>query len=274
VGKNTRAGGRGERCPSSAYSAFSACSAFVCALLLSTSAFAQADHGAQYTQAEIAAGYAVYTAQCTQCHGPNGDNVSGIDLRRGIFKRIATDDDLARIITAGVAGAGMPPFKLEPAELTGVVAFIRAGFDQTASIRVGDPARGRAIFEGKGDCTSCHRVNGRGPLTGPDLSSIGLARTLSALQRSLLDPSSAMLPINRPVRAVTRKGDTIRGRRLNEDTHSVQILDSASRLRSLEKRDLQSLVVETTSPMPSYASRLSADELADLLGYLVTLRER
>ena len=106
------------------------------------------------------------------------------------------------------------------------------------------------------------------------MSDIGNVRTASSLQRTLLDPNRGMLPINRPVRIDTIDGRTIRGRRLNEDTHSVQILDSASRLRSLEKRDLQSLVVETTSPMPSYASRLSADELADLLGYLVTLRER
>jgi cytochrome c oxidase cbb3-type subunit III len=269
--KNAMTFGRVERFP---YSAYSACLTALIFLVGAGALRAQADHGAQYSQSEIAAGYALYTAQCTQCHGPNGDTVSGIDLRRGVFKRVATDEDLARIITAGVAGAGMPPFTLQPAELTGIVAYLRAGFDQTASIRVGDAARGRAIFEGKGGCTSCHRVSGRGPLIGPDLSSIGLARTLSALQRSLLDPSAAMIPLNRPVRAVTRSGETVRGRRLNEDTFTVQILDSQSRLRSFEKRDLRSLDVETTSPMPSFASRLSADEIADVIGYLVTLRER
>jgi putative heme-binding domain-containing protein len=37
----------------------------------------------------------------------------------------------------------------------------------------GDAARGKAIFEGnKGNCTSCHRVNGVGSLFGPDLSTI------------------------------------------------------------------------------------------------------
>ena len=56
----------------------------------------------------------------------------------------------------------MPPFKLEAAELTGIIAFIRAGFDQTASVRVGDAARGRALFEGKGDCAACHRVAAAG----------------------------------------------------------------------------------------------------------------
>jgi cytochrome c oxidase cbb3-type subunit III len=263
---------RVKRSPFSAFSAFSA-SAALWALGLSTSAFAQADHGAQYTQADIAAGYKLYTTQCTQCHGPNGDGVSGVDLRRGVFRRATSDDDLARVITTGVAGAGMPPFALQPAELTGVIAFIRAGFDQTVSVKVGDGVRGRAIFEGKGGCTACHRVNGRGPLTAPDLSGVGLTRTLGALQRSLLDPSSAMIPINRPVRITLRSGATVRGRRLNEDTHTVQVLDGGSRLRSIDKRDVRSLEVDTASPMPSFATRLSADEIADVIGYLVTLRE-
>jgi 3-hydroxy-3-methylglutaryl CoA synthase len=82
-----------------------------------------------------------------------------------------------------------------------------------------------------------------------------------------------MIPINRPVRIITRAGETIEGRRLNEDTYTVQVLDSRSRLRSLAKSDIRTLDVGTTSPMPSYASRLTADEIADLVGYLVTLRE-
>ena len=48
-----------------------------------------------------------------------------------------------------------------------------------------------------------------------------------------------MLPINRPVRAVTQDGRTIRGRRLNEDTYTVQLIDEQERLVSLVKADLQ-----------------------------------
>ncbi len=233
----------------------------------------QADHGAQYSQAEIAAGYRLYTSQCVQCHGGNGDGISGVDLRRGVFRRANSDEDLARVITNGVAGAGMPPFKLDPAELTGVIAFIRAGFDQTASVRVGDAARGRAVFDGKGGCTACHRVGGRGALTAPALSGVGLSRTVAALQRSLLEPTTAMVPANRPLRIVTKGGETIEGRRLNEDTHTVQLLDSRGRLRSLAKNELRTVTYATESSMPSYASRLTADEIADLVGFLASLRE-
>ena len=232
------------------------------------------DHPGQYGQAEIDAGSRVYGAQCAQCHGMNGDMVPGVDLRRGLFRRSSSDEDLARVITTGVPAAGMPPFALQPPELTGVIAFIRAGFDRTSTVRIGDASRGREIFDGKGACGTCHRVNGRGPRAAPDLSDIGLARTPAALQRSLLDPSSGMMPINRPVRLVTRDGRTITGRRLNEDTYTVQLITSTEQLLSIPKGDLRTYVVETTSAMPSYATRLNADEVADVIAYLLTLKEQ
>jgi putative heme-binding domain-containing protein len=234
---------------------------------------AQADHGSQYTQADIAAGYRVYSSQCVQCHGGNGDGISGVDLRRGVFRRATTDEDLGRVITNGVPGAGMPPFTLAPAELTGIVAFIRAGFDQTASVRVGDAARGGTVYDGKGGCAACHRVRGRGALTAPDLSGIGLLRTVGALQRSLLEPTTAMVPANRPLRVVTKSAETIDGRRLNEDTYTVQLLDAHGRLRSLSKGDIRTLTYAAASPMPSYGARLTADEIADLVAFLASLRE-
>jgi putative heme-binding domain-containing protein len=230
------------------------------------------DHPGQYSREDIAAGNRLYGAQCNQCHGRDGDQISGIDLRRGVFRRSTTDEDLGRVIATGTS-AGMPPFKLQPSELTGIVAFIRAGFDTTASVRVGDASRGRTIFEGKGACGTCHRVAGKGPRSAPDLSDIGIVRTPAAIERSLRDPSSAMLPINRPVRIVTKDGKTIRGRRLNEDTYNVQVLDEQERLLSIAKESVRTFDVETRSSMPVYADRLTADEIADVVAYLLTLRE-
>ena len=134
------------------------------------------------------------------------------------------------------------------------------------------PQRGRALFEGKGECATCHRVNGKGPRLAPDLSDIGAIRTAASLQRSLLEPTESLLPINRPVRIVTKDGRTLKGRRLNEDTYTVQIIDDQERLLSLAKSDIKQLVVETTASMPSYEGRLTPEEMADLLGYLATLR--
>ncbi len=80
-----------------------------------------------------------------------------------------------------------------------------------------------------------------------------------------------MLPINRPIRAVTKTGDVITGRRLNEDTWSVQLIDSQERLVSLAKPDLKEYAILKTSAMPSYRDKLNPQELADLVAYLTTL---
>jgi putative heme-binding domain-containing protein len=230
------------------------------------------DHG-QYSRADVEAGQRLYGPQCQVCHGANGDGVPGIDLKLGRFRRASSDDDLARTITSGVPGTGMPAFVLRPEELVAVVAFIRAGFDPaSASVRVGDAARGRALFQGKAGCAECHRVNGVGPRVAPDLSDIGAIRTLAALQRALLAPGESLLPIHRAVTVVTKDGRTLHGRRLNEDTYTVQIIDEQENLLSLEKASLRQLAVDTAPKMPSYADRLTAEELADVIAYLVSLK--
>jgi putative heme-binding domain-containing protein len=230
------------------------------------------DHG-QYSRTDVEAGQRLYGPQCQVCHGANGDGVPGIDLKLGRFRRASSDDDLARTITSGVPGTGMPAFVLRPEELLGLVAFIRAGFDPaSASVRVGDAARGRALFQGKAGCAECHRVNGLGPRVAPDLSDIGAIRTLAALQRALLTPGESLLPIHRSVTVVTKDGRTLHGRRLNEDTYTVQIIDEQENLLSLEKASLRELAVDTAPKMPSYADRLTADELADVIAYLVSLK--
>jgi putative heme-binding domain-containing protein len=242
--------------------------------LLSPQALFAQEHAGQYSRADIEYGYRLYGAQCASCHGPNGDLVSGVNLGSGKFRNASTDQDLNRIITNGLPGTAMPAGKVNQAELAGLVAYIRMmrSFDPAGAVTLGDARPGQTVFEGKGDCTRCHRVSGTGPRVAPDLSDIGAVRAAGMLQRSLLDPSGAMLPINRSVRAVTRDGKVINGRRLNEDTYSVQLIDEQERLVSLVKADLREYAVLTTSSMPSYKGRLNAQELADVLAYLLSLK--
>ena len=234
------------------------------------------DHPGQYDRADIETGSRLYANQCVACHGPNGDMVAGVDLRRGQFKTAVSDEDIARVVVAGRPAAGMPAFVTLPSsEVTAIIAFIRAGFDSVAnSVKVGNPARGQSLFSGKGGCATCHRVNGRGPRGATDLSDIGTIRTPASLQRALLDPAGSLLPANRTVRAVTRDGRNVRGRRLNEDTHTVQIIDEQERLVSLTKADLRSLEMSPVSAMPPAAKSLTADEISDVIGYLLSLKGR
>src|SRR5262245_49267607 len=158
------------------------------------------DHLGQYAQSDIVRGSQVYAAQCSTCHGPNGNNIGTVNLALGRFRLAASDDDLKRLIQAGIPSAGMPPIALDAGELTAIVAYIRSGLDVNAravTVAVGDAGRGRVIFEGKGACSRCHRVGGAGSAAAPDLTDIGSLRSPGALQLTLVDPNGAMLPLNR-----------------------------------------------------------------------------
>ena len=240
--------------------------------LLVTSLPAQ-DHSGQYPQADIAAGARVYAALCIGCHGPTGNGIGGIDLRQGPLPRASTDAALTTLLANGIPGTGMPAFRLDPGDARTLVAFVRSGFDaDTATVPPGDAGRGRTIFEGKGACLTCHRVETRGRDLGPDLTDVGRSRNAASIQRALVDPAGSMFPINRPVRAVTRDGRVINGRRINEDTYTVQIITTEGQLVSLVKSELREWAVSPTSPMPSFKDTLTPAELIDLVAYVSSLK--
>ncbi len=245
----------------------------VCAaLLLCWSGLAHAQDHADYDPADIEYGLSVYRSQCVTCHGDSGDGIAGVNLRSGQFRRAVSDRDLRALIANGIPDTGMLAFDLDSAEMTGIIAFLRNPNFELDAVTLGDEARGRTIFEGKGDCLSCHRVGQAGPRGSVDLTSIGTTRAPSALRRSLLDPTGTMRPIDRPVEIVTDDGERFNGRRLNEDTYTVQIIDDQGWLRSFDKDGLQQFTVHTESPMPSYGDELDDQELADVLAYLVSLK--
>jgi hypothetical protein len=97
------------------------------------------------------------------------------------------------------------------------------------------------------------------------------APDLARLQQSILDPNAVVSNTNRYVQLSMRDGSTLNARLLNQDTYSVQVLDFRERLQSIPRTNLRSEVV-FRSPMPSYRDKLTNQELADLISYLVTLK--
>jgi quinoprotein glucose dehydrogenase len=138
----------------------------------------------------------------------------------------------------------------------------------------GDPGRGRMVFEGEGQCLTCHSVSGTGSRIGPALTEIGSFRPSAELQRSLVEPDAEIRPENRTVRITTADGATIIARLFNQDTFTLQVIDPKEQLQLLEKSRLREFAVLKTSPMPSYRDKLTAQELADVVSYLTSLRGR
>jgi len=226
------------------------------------------------TAFDVEDGARVFRNSCANCHGPDGDEIAGVDLGRGQFTRATSDADLVSIIRQGVPGTPMPATNMSEDQAKRVVAYLRSvAASKRSTSAAGDAVRGQALFAGKGACASCHRVAGVGSRLGPDLTKIGQLRRTVDLERSLLDPAAEVLPSGRFYRVVTQDGATVTGRLLNIDTFTVQMMDGKEQLRSFVKADLREHGFLPT-PMPSYRSTLNAQEVADLVSYLVTLKSR
>jgi len=232
-----------------------------------------------YAPADIEAGRGLFMGNCSGCHGQNGDQVQGADLSTGRFRRGSSDEDLIRVIRSGISGTSMPPHDfLSVGDTRTVVAFLRslptggaAALADDRDVRVGNAERGAALFSGRGECISCHTVNGTGGLRGPDLSRIGAQRSPGSIEQSILEPGAEVRAGNRYFQVIDSTGSSVQGLLLNQDTHSIQMLDTNESLISFIKSDLREFGF-VGSPMPSYQEELTADEVADLVGYLVSLR--
>ena len=226
------------------------------------------------TAADLFDGERAYRQTCATCHGPDGDVIAGIDLGRGQFRRTMSDDDLVRIIRTGIPNTPMPASTMTVEQAQKIVAYLRS---RAASARAGatrgDVTRGRAIVDGKGGCTTCHRIDGVGSGVGPDLSGIGSVRGALELELSLVDPAADVQPTSRFYRVILRDGTVVTGRLLSHDTFTVQLLDTNEKLRSFSKSDLREHGV-IPSPMPSYRGTLTPQDIADVVSYLASLKGR
>jgi PQQ-dependent dehydrogenase (methanol/ethanol family) len=246
------------------------------------------------TGAAVTEGARLFDQSCQSCHGPAGQGSDrGPALATAPLVHGNTEADLFRVIRAGVPGTQMPPFAaMSDAEIRQLVAYVRslraappAGAAPPAE--GGDPAAGETVFFGRAGCATCHDVNGRGGVVGPDLSNAGRL-TPAQLRQKIVDPNSpsgsagggrggvgrgAAAPAT--VLVKTLDGREIRGVRRNEDTFSLQMTDSSGQLHLLDKLKLASVTVENRSLHPAdYAARLSAAEIANLVAYLGALKGR
>jgi putative heme-binding domain-containing protein len=216
-------------------------------------------------------GEQLYIENCVECHGPEGDVVPDVDLGHGRFRRATTDPELVGIVLRGIPNTAMPPNNFSEAQASAIVQYLRAKASRAAAT-AGNAAAGQAIFTGKGNCTSCHRVKGSGSRLGPDLSEIGRLRHSTDIEQSIVAPDALILPSNRFVRLVTRDGATVTGRLLNQDAFTVQLLDSKEQLRTMQRADLKEFAFIDKSPMPPYRGKLSPEEITDLVSFLVSLQ--
>ena len=224
-------------------------------------------------QDEVARGRGLFQTRCADCHGIDAKGVHGPDLTVLFFVNGRTDDRVFDTIRRGVPGTEMPASNAPEPELRAIVAYLHSINTRLAvdDLLVADRANGERLFSSA--CSSCHRVNGRGGVLGPDLSRVGVSRSIELLRRDIRDASAVIASGYQPVTLVTTDGRRIRGAKKNEDAYSIQIMDTREQLQGFLKSSLREVVAEKASLMPDFPdSRLNDRDLRDVVGYLATFR--
>ena len=213
----------------------------------------------------LEAGRSAYEARCVGCHGSDGagggHGPAIVDIRR---PRAASRVAMRDLIRNGIPNTAMPPFAMPDAELDALVAFIEVlrapAADHPAA---GDAAAGELFFAGKGNCSSCHVVRGRGGILGPDLSDLARERRTTQIERALREPGAS-----KTISLRMRDGRAVRGLVKYESPFDLGVQGLDGDFHSISK----SQVAETTwepSPMPQVQA--TAGEMRDLLAYLTRL---
>ena len=120
-----------------------------------------------------------------------------------------------------------------------------------------------------GGCSGCHIIGGKGGFLGPGLTNLGATRSVSDIRNSILDPDERGWQEYRPVRLTYRNGKTLQGVCVDRTNYALQIIDKDGKVHRVAMNDVEAVEFRKGSLMPGdYKSRLSANELRDLVAYL------
>jgi len=229
-----------------------------------------------------------FRANCAFCHGLGARGGGrGPDLTRTPKKHGDSDADIFNTINNGVPGTAMPPngatqqgVGVTEEELWQVVTYIRS-VEKKASTVSGDANHGRELYYGSAACGTCHMFKAKGGRLGPDLTGAGTARSTEYLTESLRKPSrrlaqgiiEAMKEFTEEyetVNVVTNDGTKYQGTLLNEDSFTIQFMDTREKVHLFDKASLKSWQKSRESLMPAYDEKVLPDkDLQDVLAFLV-----
>jgi cytochrome c oxidase cbb3-type subunit 3 len=237
------------------------------------------------------AGEFEFRINCAFCHGLGARGGGrGPDLTRAHKRHGDSDADLFQNISNGIPGTVMPAngtngqgVGMTDDEIWQIIAYLRSVQVQSPAKPIGNAAHGKELFYGDANCSSCHMIAGKGGRIGPDLTTVGSARTVESLVESVRSPSKRLAwgltestkefaQEYETVKVVTPDGQQIKGVTLNEDEFSLQMMDTSERIHLFQKDKLRSIQKSRDSLMPVYnPSILSDQDLNDIVGYLLSI---
>ena len=212
--------------------------------------------------AAIQEGNSLFRGNCSPCHGLNAHGGGrGPDLTSGRWTHGSSDAEIFRTITQGVPGTQMPANGFEDSETWAIIAYLRTLTPGTQEV----PGHSRRRRQGRKNLHQ-HRLPAP-PATWSKATAVFSAPISPASARrarieyliesirepdkelsdGMLDPNNHYgLPLVYDTVTVTLKnGDKVVGVAKNEDTFSVQLLDTSQKLHLFLKRDVREVDART-----------------------------
>jgi putative heme-binding domain-containing protein len=194
------------------------------------------------------------------------------DLRNETLAN-CTPEELELIKTFGTAAppnpfANLPPIKGPGREWTveEVVKLAESGLEGR------DHEQGRKIFQGA-LCAACHRYGNEGGAAGPDLTTLGGRFGVREIAEAIQDPNKVVSD-QYAFELITRAdGTTITGK-ITGDLGGKRVVATNpfdfTQTITIDRNDIREVKPSPASPMPpGLINRLNADELKDLLAFLL-----
>lgn len=138
----------------------------------------------------------------------------------------------------------------------------------------GNAKSGAIIFAKQGTCAKCHQVNGEGKNVGPDLSEIGKKLAREAVFEAILYPSASIAHSYETYVVETKAGTSSSGLLVSKSADEISIKDAEAIVRTFKTSEVETITRSPISLMPADLHQLmTTQELADVVEYLLTLRE-
>jgi len=123
-------------------------------------------------------------------------------------------------------------------------------------------------------CIICHRFDGEGGATGPDLSNVAGRFRLRDLTESIIDPSKTVSDQYKASVILTANNKLVSGRIVGEDDDAYTVMtnpEDATQIARVAKDDVEEIMPSKTSLMPTDLLKpLNRDEVLDMLAYLMS----
>ncbi|HEV8607414.1 MAG TPA: c-type cytochrome [Tepidisphaeraceae bacterium] len=132
----------------------------------------------------------------------------------------------------------------------------------------GDWARGKSLFFGEAQCSTCHTLGNQGGNLGPNLSNL-THKDPDSVMRDIIAPSTAINPDFINYRVKLKNGDVLAGLVGAEGDDRLTITEGVGKTTLVKRGDVSALSPSDISIMPDgYKDQLGPEKLKDLITFL------